>query len=134
MKLAHVCLSSADLEKSEAFWIEALAMRRVFDFTKHGRRVGFYIEAGDGTFIEIFESASSPAPSSALRHFCIETDDLDAVIDHLRAAGFSPTEKKLGCDKTWQFWVDSPEGVRFEFQQYTPQSSQHTGEPCEINW
>lgn len=134
LKLAHVCLGSSDLTKSENFYCHVLGMRRVFDFVKHGECVGFYLEVGDGTFIEIFKNDSEPASRPPLRHFCIETDDLDAVIQRLCDGGFAPTEKKLGCDRTWQTWVESPEGLRFEFQQYTPESSQHTGTACVVTW
>ena len=134
LKLAHVCLGSPDLAKSENFYCRVLGMRRVFDFVKNGECVGFYFEAGDGTFIEIFKSESAPAPNPPLRHFCLETDDLDSVIQRLRDGGFAPTEKKLGCDRTWQCWVESPEDVRFEFQQYTPESSQFTGANCTVTW
>lgn len=134
LKLAHVCLGSSDLAQSERFYVGALGMRRVFDFIKAGVCAGFYAEAGDGTYIEIFHSRSEASPRPALRHFCLETDDLDGVVQRLRAAGFSPTDKKLGGDQTWQAWVVSPEGVNFEFQQYTPASSQFTGAPCEVTW
>ena len=134
LKLAHVCLGSPDLTQSEEFYCRVLGMRRLFDFVKDGECVGFYLEAGDGTFIEIFRSESGAVTRPPLRHFCLETDDLDSVVRRLREAGFSPSEKKLGCDQTWQTWVESPEGLRFEFQQYTPESSQHSGAACTVTW
>jgi hypothetical protein len=35
---------------------------------------------------------------------------------------------------TWQFWIEDPNGLPVEFQQYTPESAQRTGLPVEINW
>jgi len=51
-----------------------------------------------------------------------------------RDGGFAPTENKLGCHQTLQTWVEGPEGLRFEFQQCTLESSQHAGAACVVNW
>src|ERR1700761_6164709 len=111
LKLAHVCLGSPDLAKSENFYRHILGLRRVFEFLKDGQLAGFYFAAGDGTYIEIFKDNPATVANSPLKHFCLETDNIDEVIQRLHAAGFKPTPKKLGCDQTWQSWVDSPEGV-----------------------
>jgi hypothetical protein len=42
--------------------------------------------------------------------------------------------KKMGCDQTWQFWCQDPDGTDVEFHQYTAQSSQFTRQPCIVDW
>ncbi|OGV68596.1 MAG: hypothetical protein A3K19_11515 [Lentisphaerae bacterium RIFOXYB12_FULL_65_16] len=44
------------------------------------------------------------------------------------------TDKKLGADQSWQFWVTDPGGVRIEFHQHTENSSQRTGKDCIVTW
>ncbi len=63
-------------------------------------------------------------------HFCLETDDIDEVARRLADNGYPVTEKKLGADQSWQVWTKDPSGVRIEFHQYTPKSSQRTHQDC----
>lgn len=134
LKLAHVCLGTSDLSRTEDFYCRILGLKKKFDFLRNGELFGFYIELADETFIEVFKGEDRKADSPPLRHFCLETDDIDEVGRRLREGGHEPTEKKLGVDRSWQIWVDSPEGVRFEFHQYTSDSTQRTGETCIVDW
>lgn len=134
LKLAHVCIGSPDLAATERFYCETLGLTRKFDFYRAGRLYGFYLALSDETFIEVFEEKSTPADSPPLRHFCLETDDIDLVAKRLQEAGYAPSEKNLGTDQSWQIWVESPEGLRFEFHEYTENSAQHTGATCVANW
>lgn len=134
LKLAHVCLGSPDLKRTEDFYCGVLGLRKKFDFIRNGELFGFYIELSDETFIEVFQGEVASSDSHPLRHFCLETNDIDGVVQRLRDAGHSPTEKKLGADQSWQSWVESPEGLRFEFHQYTGESTQRTGRDCVVDW
>jgi glyoxylase I family protein len=112
-----------------------LGMKKSFEFLKDGELYGFYVEAGETTFIEIFiqeQEANYERP--IMRHLCLETEDLDAVIDSVRAKGWEITDKKMGCDQSWQAWITDPSGVTIEIMQYTAESSQFTGKPCIVNW
>ena len=79
LKLAHVCLGSPDLERSRAFYCDLLGLKRKFDFIRDGELFGFYLELSDTTFLEIFRGEVAKVEDFPLRHFCLETDDLDAV-------------------------------------------------------
>lgn len=134
-RLAHVCLGSTDLDASLRFYCDVLGMKKKFDFLKDGKRFGFYIEVADGAFIEVFIADHvEVSHAHPLRHFCLETSDIDAVHKRLTDAGFAPSAKTMGCDKSWQIWVKSPEGLSFEFHEYTPESSQFTGADCIVDW
>ena len=65
---------------------------------------------------------------------CLETEDLDQVTTQLRERGIEFTERKLGCDDTWQIWLKDPDGNRFEVHQYTPESMQFPGGTVEADW
>jgi catechol 2,3-dioxygenase-like lactoylglutathione lyase family enzyme len=134
LKLAHICLGSPDLNRSREFYCDILGLRKKFDFIKNGELFGFYLELADETFIEVFKGEVAKVDGYPLRHFCLETDDIDKVARRLQEGGYPPTEKKLGADQSWQIWVESPEGLRFEFHQYTAESSQRTGRECVVDW
>lgn len=129
--IAHVCLLAVDLEASERFYCGGLGFRRVFDFLKGGERIGFYLEVTKGRYIEIFRRKEAGYhDNQVIQHLCLEVDDLDGVCRHLKECGIAVTEKKLGADSSWQAWTADPSGVKIEFHQYTPASSQVTGANC----
>ncbi|HEU5395672.1 MAG TPA: VOC family protein [Verrucomicrobiae bacterium] len=133
--LAHVCLRAADLDRSLAFYCDALGLHRHFNFFKDGQLFGFYLRIAPGQFVEIFKSeATAPAPVNRYHHFCFQVDDLDGLIAALKLRGIEVSPKKLGCDNSWQCWCQDPDGHDIEFQQYTGRSSQFTRGDCIVNW
>lgn len=133
-KIAHLCLHSSDLSKSEEFYCGVLGMEKCFDFLREGKVFGLYIKAGGDTFIEIFESQQAATGEGAIKHICLETDNIDALYRLLKDSGFEVSEKKLGCDQTWQIWTSDPDGVKIEFHQYTPESMQFKGGTVEVDF
>ena len=134
--LAHVCILSSDLDATLKFYCGALGMQKQFEFTKKGRVIGFYLKASERTFVEVFENseAGDRKASSNLTHFCLETDSIEALRQSLLDAGYQPGPVKLGCDQSYQFWVTDPNGIHFEFHQYTPQSAQFALANVEVDW
>lgn len=133
--LAHLCVLSKDLSRSLDFYCGALGLKRHFDFFKEGELFGFYLQLAPGQFIEIFKAGpDAEIRSQRIHHFCLEVDDIDALREKLTRHGVEVTPKKLGCDQTWQCWCKDPDGVDFEFQQYTPGSSQTTRADCIVDW
>jgi len=131
--IAHVCVGTLDLAASERFYCSGLGMTKVFDFVRKDKVVGFYLRAGSNTFVEVFlRDKVVSQPDTPISHFCLEVSDLDETIARLKANGYETTPKKMGADQSWQAWVIDPAGVRFEFHQYTPQSSQFTGSACVL--
>ncbi|QPC84378.1 VOC family protein [Phototrophicus methaneseepsis] len=134
-RLAHVNIGATDLAASEHFYCDILGMKKAFDFTRNGEKFGFYVEAGDTTFIEVFIQNEPPVEGNTLlKHLCLEVEDLDSVIETIRSRGWEVTDKKFGADKAWQAWITDPSGVRIELMQYTEGSFQFTGETCIVNW
>lgn len=134
-RLAHICIGANNLDESEHFYCDILGMKKGFEFIRDDRRYGFYIEAGETTFIEIFtQEHAANYDRPIIRHLCLETDDIDGVIARARGMGWEITDKKMGGDKSWQCWITDPSGVSIEIMQYTPESSQYTGSPCIVDW
>ncbi|MFO7870273.1 MAG: VOC family protein [Kiritimatiellia bacterium] len=131
--LAHVCLSAKDLQETERFYSKGLGLEKKFVFTRKGRIVGYYFEISPGAYIEVFEhNGIEPDAEAPIRHFCLETDNIDEIASRLKNKGYRTTQKKLGADGSWQMWTTDPAGTRIEFHQYTDNSSQVTGENCAL--
>jgi catechol 2,3-dioxygenase-like lactoylglutathione lyase family enzyme len=85
-QIAHVCINSRELQETERYYCQALGLRKRFEFQKQGKTVGFYLEVGVGTFIEVFE-AEPPTTAGALKHVCMEVRDIDTVRSALLEKG-----------------------------------------------
>lgn len=131
-QLAHVCIFTRDLKATEDFYREAFGCEKAFEFMRDNRLFGFYLKMGNHTFVEVFEGDASG--SGGINHLALEVEDIDAVIQRVKAKGFAIEEKKLGCDRSWQVWLTDPNGVRIELQQYTQESRQFVGGTCIANW
>jgi len=135
LKLAHICILTRDLEKTRAFYCDALDMEVVFRFHKQGKLFGYYLKMCENNYIEVFEDLNvEPAVKGPFLHLCLETDDIKSSKAKLEDAGIPATDIEKGCDNTYQIWFKDPNGLDIELHQYTAQSSQLTGTDCEVNW
>ncbi|MBL8026753.1 MAG: VOC family protein [Fibrobacteres bacterium] len=133
-QLAHACVAAESLSEAEKFFSGLLGMQIQFRFMKGEKVIGYYFNAGNGTYIEVFEGASLPNDKPVLRHLCLETDSIDDIISKFKAGGTYIGEKKKGADQSYQVWTKGPNGLDIEFHQYTPESCQKTRKDCFVNW
>ncbi len=134
-RLAHICIGANDLAATERFYTEILGMKKGFEFIKDGKPFGFYLEAGETTFIEVFEQGEAANyERPIMKHLCLEVADIDAVIAHVRAKGYEISDKQFAGDNSYQCWITDPSGVSIELMQYTQESSQLTGNPVHVDW
>jgi catechol 2,3-dioxygenase-like lactoylglutathione lyase family enzyme len=136
-QVAHACIFAHDLQETERFYSEVFGLPVSFRFQRGEEAVGFYLDLGGRTFIEVFRKAESRfAETDQINHICLETEDLDGLLAHVRAQGVEITDKKLGVDGTWQSWAKDPNGVKLEIFQYTGESMQFgkRGVVCQVNW
>lgn len=136
-QLAHACIFAHDLDTTERFYCEVLGIGKAFDFKRGEDWIGFYLDLGGRTFIEVFRKAeTSFSESNQINHICLETEDLDGLVAHIEQQGVAITDKKLGVDGTWQAWITDPNGVKLEIFQYTSDSLQFAapGAVCQIDW
>lgn len=133
--LAHVCIKTSDLERTRDFYCGALGMRKLFNFTRKGEVIGFYLKGTNDTFIEVFRAGDIESISGrqVLHHFCLETDSIEEIRQGLVDRGYAPREIIMGADNSLQFWVQDPGGLEIEFQQYTEHSSQFTGKDVDVD-
>lgn len=136
-QVAHTCIFAHDLDETQAFYRDVLGISTVFTFKRGEETIGYYLDLGERSFIEVFRKAdSSFAESNQINHICLETEDLDGLLAHVRGKGVAITDKKLGVDGTWQAWLADPNGVKLEIFEYTADSLQFkaAGGVCEVNW
>jgi len=132
-QLAHICLGSTDLKKTERFYCDGLGLKKHFKFLRDGREFGFYLEVGRQTYIEVFEQQPvTPAEAAPIKHLCLLVTGMDEVIARARAHHYAVTDKKLGADQSWQCWLTDPDGTRIELHEYTSGSSQRKGADCVL--
>lgn len=132
-KLAHVCIETDDLEKTEEFY-KLLGLSRRFEFRNlQGDLVGFYLAFADNTYVEVIKT-SNPKSDGNVRHFAIEVDDVDVVHSDLTVAGVAVTDKEFCKDKIWMVTCKDPNGIFIEIQQYTADSFQLKGGVCEVDY
>jgi len=132
-KIAHVCIRAGDLDRSIGFYGGIMGLKRKFDFVRAGKTTGVYFEVSNGNFIEIFGGLEGKAINTGMVHFCLETNDIDGMIDRFKSNGIDCTEKQLGSDRSYQAWVRDPDGNRIELHQYTPDSAQMTGKDIIVD-
>ena len=136
--IAHVCVKSSDLDRTLDFYCGGLGLERKFNFTRKGRVTGFYLQLAERSFIEVFETAEvvRTVADASLQHYCLETDEMEAVRQRLVDRGFEPGEIRMGADQSLQFWITDPSGVPFEFHQYTDKSAQFdpSNRDVEVDW
>jgi catechol 2,3-dioxygenase-like lactoylglutathione lyase family enzyme len=132
--LAHVCIETADLARTEAFYA-VLGLTRRYEFrNQHDDLVGFYLAfPGSATYIEVIK-VREPRRTGVVRHFAIEADDVEAVHERLVAAGIAAEKPVLEKDRTLMITCHDPNGVFIEIQQYTHESMQTRGGVCRVDY
>ena len=133
VKLAHVCIETDDMEKTEAFY-EKLGLKRRFEFRNNDNElIGLYMAFSNTTYLEIIK-VKKPRDEGAVRHFAIEVESVDAMFAHLSEQGIDMTKKELGVDHTLMITCRDPNNVFIEFHEYTKDSLQQQGGACTIDY
>lgn len=128
--IGHVALKVADIGRSLEFYRDRLGFAEMMRLNKDDGSLWLvYLRITDTQFIELFPdgqgSRSPDRDATAINHFCLECDDLDATAALLREAGIAlMVEPKLGLDGNRQCWIEDPDGNRIEFMQMSPASMQ----------
>ncbi len=89
----HVCLKTADWDRSLAFYREVLGCveKVAWNLRATGHRA-VMLDTGDGNYIELFdEPGYVAAPQGSVAHFALRTTRLDEVAARVRAAGMKLT-------------------------------------------
>jgi len=108
-ELNHVAIHVADVEKSCAFYRNALQLemmaRPAFDFP------GAWFRLGASQELHLIGRLGMPvSPLDANNHYALRVDDIVAWENHLKQAGVEHRARKQRPDGAWQVYVGDPDG------------------------
>ena len=76
--LHHVAVEASDFDRSLRFYTEGLGFREVLTFPEEEQTVAM-LDAGDGTYVELFSGGSGERPRGSVLHLALRTGDCDAA-------------------------------------------------------
>ncbi|HEY5070623.1 MAG TPA: VOC family protein [Caulobacteraceae bacterium] len=113
-RLDHVTVNCVDLDRSRAFYSQALGLseghRPPFDFP------GAWFYLGDRPVVHLVgapPSDRSLAPG-AFDHLAFEAGDFEGTLSRLRGLGLTPAEAAVPGARLRQIFVHDPDGVKIE--------------------
>lgn len=120
-----------DLEASLDFYCNKLGFKLVgIQNNDNGEPWLHYVRIKDGVYLELIPNGEGENPntgwnSRGFQHLCLETDDLMADVERLRAIGVQiDQEPKTAADLNWQAWIHDPDGNKIELMMINPESPQ----------
>jgi lactoylglutathione lyase len=134
-QLAHVNFFSDQAPKLLDFYGKQLGLSIKFTLDHaNGIPFGWYVNCGNGTFIEIFDQRGAVKEwggqvvelkkGDLYRHLCFEVQDLEGFTKALAEKGLQVTPITVGMDHSKQAWIKDPDGNDIELMEYTSQSFQ----------
>jgi len=128
--LTHVAIWVTDIDRALDFYLRIPGVREQFRLIKDDGSLWLvYLRIAPYQFVELFPRAGGPyqqLTNAGYGHFCMETDDIQALHGELVANGITPdSEPRMGADQSWQFWIKDPDGNPIEFQQFIGESFHH---------
>ena len=121
----HIAVQTTDYETSVRFYTEVMGMTEVVEFETGGRRA-MMLDIGDGSHMELFEPIPGTQPSNdatgdIVFHFALQTTDIEAALERVRAAGMEITVElrraDLGPLSVSLAFFKGPSGEVVEFMQ-----------------
>jgi glyoxylase I family protein len=108
--LHHIAIEASDFDRSLRLYTQGLGFRDVLTFPEEDQTVAM-LDAGDGTYVELFSGGSGEKPNGSILHLALRTDDCDAATERARAAGGTITQEPT--DTVLE--GDPPVPVRYSF-------------------
>lgn len=125
--LGHPAFAAHDVEKTLGFYA-LLGIEEAFRLRHDdGSLMLAYLHVSGDRFIEVFPGGPPPDPDrkGSFMHLCLLTDDINAVVEHLRGNG-APIDREttVGLDGNLQAWTRDPDGNEIELMQLSEDSPQ----------
>jgi catechol 2,3-dioxygenase-like lactoylglutathione lyase family enzyme len=114
LSLHHVHLFATDVERTIAFWREHFGAVVMLDADFAGAR-NVFLRVGEGRLHLYSQPPKHPGAGTA-HHLGIETDELDALVTRLRAAGVSVTDVRRHAAGDYAM-AEAPDGLLLELFQ-----------------
>ena len=118
--LSHVCFYSPNFKRMVDFYLHLFQTEIAHKFVNENNEMyGAFIEIGNNTLIEIFNSDLKPNNNeiSGFRHICIETNDIKKTQIQINNLSISSEIMRGKSDNTLQLHIQDPDGNKIEFQE-----------------
>ncbi len=115
-KMNHIHLKTPDPEKTAKFYVDTLGAKIVGQAGAYGLRIDLH---GLSVNITKFIEGQTREQLYGIEHIAIDTDDLDNVVESLKASGARILEEtQVGGGRRVCFF-EGPEGVQLEVLEMT---------------
>jgi lactoylglutathione lyase len=112
LQLNHVHLKTPDPEKTAQFYVETLGAKIVGQAGSGGYRLDLH---GLSLNVTNFLESQSREQKYGMEHIAIDTDELDNVVEKLKARGINILEQTTISGGRRVCFFEGPDGVQLEF-------------------
>ena len=114
ISLHHVHLMANEIEATLTFWREPFGAVVVLDAEFAGAR-NVFLRVGEGR-LHLYAQPPKHVGQGTVHHLGVETDELEALVDRLKAAGVSVTEIRRHAEASYAM-AQGPDGLLLELFQ-----------------
>ena len=124
MKYDHVAFQVSNLDAAIEFYTKKLEFRLISIDTSEESKIKFAFLDFNGSKLELLENLAGPYSKPQVvepycPHYCIEVDDINAAVDHLKANDIEILSGPFACvaGETLVYFADL-DGNVFEYVQW----------------
>ena len=114
LNLHHVHLVASDVEATIAFWRDHFGAVVMLDAEFAGAR-NVFVRVGEGR-LHLYAQPPKHVGAGTVHHLGVETDELDALVARLKAAGVSVTDVRRHPEACYAM-AKAPDGLLLELFQ-----------------
>ena len=114
LSLHHTHLFASDVDRSIAFWRDHFGAVVLVDEAFAGAR-NVFMRIGEGR-LHLYDQPPKHTGAGTVHHLGIETDELDALVGRLKAAGVSVTDVRRHAEGDYAM-AEAPDGLLLELFQ-----------------
>ena len=114
LSLHHTHLFASDVDRSIAFWRDQFGAIVMLDTVFAGAR-NVFMRIGEGR-LHLYDQAPKHVGAGTVHHLGMETDELDALVARLKAAGISVTDVRRHAEGDYAM-AEGPDGLLLELFQ-----------------
>ena len=121
VQLQHTHIFATDIEATLRFWQDMFGARVLFDTEIAGAR-NVMIAIGSGR-INIYDQPPQEGKGGAYHHLGIQTDDLPALIEHMKSQGFQFQGHVSDYGYMKYIMAMAPDNILLELFQVVPEKA-----------
>jgi catechol 2,3-dioxygenase-like lactoylglutathione lyase family enzyme len=114
LSLHHTHLFASDVDRTLTFWRDQFGAVVIMDTTFAGVR-NVFLRVGEGR-LHLYDQPPRHPGAGTVHHLGIETDELNALVDRLKAAGVSVTDVRRHAEGDYAM-AQAPDGLLLELFQ-----------------